>query len=1290
MLARRDLMPRIRTSHNIPKNDDAFELLCLELLRRKWDAPGLAQYGKRGQRQDGIDLIDLSGQSPLRAAQCKLHEPHKTILPSEIEAEVEKAKGAQLKLEQYAILTTAKPSTQAQRKILEINHKHKEQGLFLVQLLHWRELEDLLDEYADVREQFYGGLDAEQAARMSVQLKGVQDSVQQAIASANSQAKSVLQEAKQAIEEHDYPVAKRLLERLRKQQWDELSSAERFQLLTSLGAVRLAESAAEDAAELFLRAKSLQPDDEKALTNEAFAYFLRDELTRARELAGQLRIRFPHSARIAAILVNSSAAAESPDELVSALDEHLISDVEVAVALAARFAQKGDTERAESLLRGAKKGKTEWSALKLMTGRAIVASEIKEAAKQGNRQQQNRKERLNEAEQLFSEAAEIAKNERLITTAADALLDRAQVRKLQGRAQAADSDVELAFSMAPDEPTVIAQMSELYRSRGDIERAVEMIQRAAQMSPRADIQYTFASALRARGKPGDYRKAAELLLDVALASPGYGVIPSGREHVISIAIECLGRDGRWEEAEKLLSDLPEELILPIAAASIRASLAMQKHENELANRHADQALSLVTERTDRDALAYLAAVLNELGRHKEALPLWQKVVRPGEPGPDPRRLLDTAYRLGRHDVILDVCTEFRKAGVRNPELLQYEITVLEEYDVEDAVHVIQEHLGDHPDDQLMRLRLSSLGIRMNRHEIVDADPHHMPPVDQVPPTVGVEAVRVMKSAGRPEDALSYGYELLRRHFSDPDAHRAYTLALLPIGPKPSMQEFETAEVGTAVCYVEENTDERHWIVIEDPPAGAPRFNDETSTTGPIARELIGKQVGERFTLAPSSISQRVATVVQILNKYVYRYQDCMGQWQVRFPEMPAVESFHMKRREDDQQIDISEILKAIDRRHEAAQELEKIYRSEPVPIHMYAAQLGKNAFEGLYYLASNEGSTVFCCAGTPDERQAAFDAVKLGAAAVLDLTSIATLMLLDCCDVLRTLPISLVVSQRTMAELQDMLLEQEATTTQTGYLSKNDSGYVMIEHSELQRQARISALSGIIELLRSVAKILPCRELAAFDADKRDILDKAFGRHGAEAILLASTPGRVLWTDDLRLAGFAATEHGVRRIWTQAMLQLAAERGSITPDQYFEASAKLLGYEYLFTTANPPVLMRAGVLADWSVDRWPLKQALDQFKAAYIDTMNCLQLAVLFLMQLYREPIPQESRDQPLVRILDNLATKPDGIEGIRAIQQAIPRVFGINLVGAKQCAECIDRWLRARSVIATGLDLGV
>jgi tetratricopeptide (TPR) repeat protein len=1274
-------MARIRTRYGIPKKEDAFEIVCLKLLRRKWNAPGLAQYGKRGQRQHGIDLIDIGAQQPVRAAQCKLHEAHKAILPIEIEAEVEKAKGAPFKLDVFAIATTAKPSTEAQRKVLEINQKHRGEGLFLVELLHWRELEDLLDEYADVREDVYGGLDAEQVARISGQLREVKEAVEQVVTSTSDRFKSILQEAKQAIDEYDYPVAKRLLERLRGQRWDDLTSTERFQLLTRLAVVRLGESVPGDAAELFLKAKPYQPHDEKALTNETLAYFLRGELLRAHQLATRLRERFPNSVQLAALWVNSAASDANPDDLIRELDPYLLPEAEVAVALAVRLAQKGDTERAESLLKGVKRGKTEWSTLHLLTARAIVALELKAASKVGQRDQANREMRLHEAEELFSHAAELGKTERQTHVVAEAFVDRAQVRRLLGQESAADQDIEQAFSIAPDEPTVIGQMAELQRKRGNADQAVDMMNRANQLSPRIDIQYTLASALRARGKPGDYAKAAEIMHRVALATPDPTIFPGGREHAISIAIDCLGRENRWGDAKNLLSSLPKGFIEPVAAASMRASLALQQKEYQSANQYADESLSLLTEDTDRDAVAYLAGLLNDLGRHKEALPLWQRVVRPGEPGPDPRRLLDTAYRLGRHDVILTTCERFRNAGVRDPRLLQYEVAVLEEYDVESTIRAIQEHLRDRPDDRLMRLRLSTLGIRLNRSDIVDAEPSHMPPVENVDPAVGLAAVRVMKLSGHPDAALLYGYELLRRYFDAPEAHRAYTLALLPLGPKPTIQEFETSEAGTAVCYVEENTVDQHWIVIEDPPAGAPRFNDEIPVSSNLARELACKRVGDSFTLAPSSISPRMATVTQILNKYIYRYQDCMGQWQIRFPEAPDVQSVHLKRQASGEELDISGILKSIDRLHEASQEMEQMYRSRPVPIHMFAAQLGKDALQGVYYLASKADSTLFCCTGTKEERDAAFEATEVSTGFVLDLTAIATLMILESTDVLRVLPVSLIVSQSTMGVLQDLLSEQQVNTAEGGVLGKTDSGYAFVEHTEERRQARMSALSGMIELLRTVAKVVPCRELAGFDAERRDTLDKAFGRYGAEAIVLAATPGHVLWTDDHRQAGFAMTEHGVRRTWTQAILQFGVKRGSVTSEQYLDASAKLLGFGYVFTSSNPQVLLRAGALAEWSPDRWPLKQALDQFKAEYIDLIGQLQLATLFMTQLYREPIPGDLRDQVLFRILDLLATRPDGLAGIQAIQQTVPRVSGLNVVGARDAAKCIERWLDARSL---------
>jgi hypothetical protein len=48
--------------------------------------------GKRGERQFGIDILDVGGQTSIYAAQCKLREEHKSLAPSEIQAEVDEAK----------------------------------------------------------------------------------------------------------------------------------------------------------------------------------------------------------------------------------------------------------------------------------------------------------------------------------------------------------------------------------------------------------------------------------------------------------------------------------------------------------------------------------------------------------------------------------------------------------------------------------------------------------------------------------------------------------------------------------------------------------------------------------------------------------------------------------------------------------------------------------------------------------------------------------------------------------------------------------------------------------------------------------------------------------------------------------------------------------------------------------------------------------------------------------------------------------------------------------------------
>ena len=101
-------LPRIELRE--PPNDPtAFESLCLDLWKELWCDSGARKHGRRGQRQDGVDLFGReNGQ--LVGVQCKQKDGrlHSTLTVAELEAEVQAATRFEPKLTKF-ILATAAP-----------------------------------------------------------------------------------------------------------------------------------------------------------------------------------------------------------------------------------------------------------------------------------------------------------------------------------------------------------------------------------------------------------------------------------------------------------------------------------------------------------------------------------------------------------------------------------------------------------------------------------------------------------------------------------------------------------------------------------------------------------------------------------------------------------------------------------------------------------------------------------------------------------------------------------------------------------------------------------------------------------------------------------------------------------------------------------------------------------------------------------------------------------------------------------------------------------------------------
>ena len=1275
----------MRKSHNRPRTEQDFESLCLKLLRAYWKCPELQLYATRGQAQYGVDIVDVSNQGSLRAAQCKLHEEGKVTTRFEVEKEIEKAKGFKPPLGRYLIMTTGKVGKEVHDLLIEINRKHRGGNLFVVEVFDWGRIEELLDEYTEIRDWYEVEPSAIAVGKLESKIDKLPGIIERRLGPNRGDDNqdgfhAEIDEARDCLAKRDYQIAKLLLQRIKARSWDKLSARHKFRLLTNLAVIESSADNHKEAAELCLEAKNHQPTDELALTNEAYGYLMLGQRERAFELANKLREEFPRSARVLGAFIQSAPDSTALKSLEESVPQDLRDRAEVAVALTQRALDSDELQKAEGFIRAATDAKSRAPMPWLLLGHTILRSEVSRSdQKSGTEASFCDRDRLREAEHAFGQALAGATEERSTSARLEALLNRSRTRVVLDKKAESREDLEKARQIAPKDPRVIETYGESLRLDQKADEAIECMRRLPQEKLSDPGRVMLGMLLNERGGPGDYRIAETLLSQVAKSEAKFP--EDFREHAIEVGLQTFASQNRFEAGHKLLEEVPEGTISDVGFKTLTARLHLLEGSQEKASQCADQALVITDEATTVFDIRRLARLLVALGRFNNALHLWQRISVPSVLSEDTKHLLECASRLNRHGIMLDTFRKLREAGAIDRTLLENELSLLEVYDTDAATKILKDEISQRPDDTELKLRRSMLGLALDRDDLVDQDPSSVPKADEVEPGTAVDAVRVLKTIGHEQYAVEYAYEVVRHNFQYPDAHRAFILALSPFGREPQLENPERAEAGTAVCYVEQGDSVPHWIIIENQPDPDSQFLErELPPDHEICKDMMGKKAGDSFILA-QGIQDRIGDITQIQNKYVYRFQDCTGQWQVRFPELPYLQAVRIPQKTGDSgepEPDISVILKSVDERHEHVSNVQGIYKANPLPLHMFGQQIGTTAFGALQHLAGSPDVSVKCCIGSAEEREHTAKAFRSCNTVVLDMSAISSLFLLDRIDILECRLVDFVVSQRTVAELLQMIVNESwFHSGKSGQMIKTETGFTLVEMTEEQKETYFKKLRHLVKVLKTNCTIESGESLAAMEPEKRETLVKGFGQYGAEAISLSAVPGVALWTDD-HVQALAGEEHGVSRVWTQFVIGACVELGVMDPKAFLDASAKLLGYGYYFTSGNPQIIRQAGIIAEWKVDGWPLSQALSAFAEESVDLDQILQLAAEFLGLLYQEPILPQTKVNITIQILENIAKRKGGIEGIQNLQKALPRLFGVNVIGLTDAVKTIKTWLKA------------
>jgi tetratricopeptide (TPR) repeat protein len=124
-----------------PNDPTAFESLCLDVWKDIWQDSDAQKNGRRGQRQDGVDIFGHENGSVV-GVQCKQKDGRlwAKVTPDELEAEVKAARRFEPKLARFILATTAVRDTAVQRRANQLTEEHKNAGLFTVAVWAWEDI----------------------------------------------------------------------------------------------------------------------------------------------------------------------------------------------------------------------------------------------------------------------------------------------------------------------------------------------------------------------------------------------------------------------------------------------------------------------------------------------------------------------------------------------------------------------------------------------------------------------------------------------------------------------------------------------------------------------------------------------------------------------------------------------------------------------------------------------------------------------------------------------------------------------------------------------------------------------------------------------------------------------------------------------------------------------------------------------------------------------------------------------------------------------------------------------
>lgn len=748
-----------------------------------------------------------------------------------------------------------------------------------------------------------------------------------------------------------------------------------------------------------------------------------------------------------------------------------------------------------------------------------------------------------------------------------ALVTRGQIHRLFGDQQAALADFIEARAVSPNSVRAAYMLSVAYLERGEPTEALAAIKNADQEDFGIPLATIRARAYLRLNRPEEARAAlaeAEKLLNKQTSD---GDLPS---LIVELAIELSDLD----LAEKVISKTTREGWLN---QLFLARIAARRGDDAGARAAFEESIRAAPPLERPQLSGEYAEYRRRTGDAKGALeileaahPLTNKLLRPIY-----GRTLYEAKELVKASALLDKVNE--EAGEFPSWALQLGANVaLVSDDVPGAVRFLGALYDRRREDYEIALRFAQVSIRAR--DIVTA----LRILDDLrdrglaTPRQRLHMAELYIRAGRPGEALPLAYRAARLEPDAEDVQLAYVNVFLRREDELEGKDPTEIQADTFVELETDRGDKLSYFIVTDEPAR--RNAGELELGDNIAKELMGKRVGDSITFRQGSPSEAKATVVSIKSNLVHVFQEILLHFPQRYPQSTELHSFKVP--EDPTIEDFSFLNESLKQRAKQGEELLTRYaESGGLPLGFLAQALDRNIVTA--YDAIADSHTQPLLVEFADARDRSASAAKSTDPAVITRSALHTASRLELLPLVFTVHPRLVIPQSLLDEMAEERYELEEHARH-GYMAMihSEKGPIPRGASAEYFQQELARFDRMFDWLLENCEVRP-RPLKSIEGDNR--LREIIGASSFDTLVLAEDLKGEIYADDLGLRRLLLER--TKRFGFSSYGVLLAARGTSIPDaEADELTAGLIRLRHESILLTPAVFLAALVKNAFRVD----------------------------------------------------------------------------------------------------------